>query len=177
MKAPLFAVFLLLLCALAQDAGSRPAVPGIAPGAEQRSINDCAAALDAIRHTVITNTGLRLPGEALPVYLARICRPLSSETGHVYQKRIAGYLQCIQQGSRMAAHLQPPPRLQNNSPANATSWRHALNAARQLPILALRLQNDWQTDRAKGKPLSAAPFEQTINLALAGYQSLRDAQP
>jgi len=144
----------------------------------QHCINRWAAAADDVRHAIVVDTGLRLPGEQLDAYLRRIALPLPNEMSQAYQKRIAGYFTAFQKANADLSQIRALPTLQNRTPTNLHTWQQIVRDAHSLPRQLRFLQIDWmRRNTTQGRLHFARQFDATTNLYIALYDLLRDALP
>ncbi|HZO88638.1 MAG TPA: hypothetical protein VFB38_09900 [Chthonomonadaceae bacterium] len=180
MRHPWLRLLPVVLCLLCLAPGRRAAESAPPVPITQRRINEMAAALEEARRTLIAETGLRLPGEALSHYLARIAAPLPGETPARHRARITGYLAALQRATALTASGRQAPHLLDDRPANRLAWEQAASALRHLPGHVARLEAAWQRCRESRNPPSrefVAELGESVHLLLTAYEKLRDAQP
>lgn len=174
------AAFLTLLCAgalLAQGSGA--ARSSTAP-LTQRRINAMAAALEQARHALIEEAGLRLPGEGLPTYLARIAAPLPGERAAAYKTRLDSYLAALDRAVEATAAARRMPRLRDESLENRRLWERAARIASYMPARNARLRLAWKRVANGAEPPSRRlpqELRASLNLVLSLLDALRDARP
>ncbi|WP_044949070.1 hypothetical protein [Chthonomonas calidirosea] len=166
------------LCYLVAMACLLPAACAEAMVVTQRCINQWAAAADDVRHAIVVDTGLRLPGEQLDAYLRRIALPLPNETPQAYQKRITAYFTAFQKANAHLSQIRELPTLQARTSTNLRIWQQIVLDAHSAPRQLHFLQIDWtRRNRAQGRLHFALQFDATTNLYIALYNLLRDALP
>lgn len=144
----------------------------------QRCINQWAASADDVRHALIVDTGLRLPGEQLDAYLRRIAQPLLHEPPQAYKKRIESYFTIFQKANNDLGIIRTIPALQNRTSANLRTWQQIVLDVRSLPRQLKYLQLDWrQHNTVQGRQHFAVQFDAVTNLYLTLYNLLRNALP
>lgn len=145
----------------------------------QHCINRWAAAADSVRHALIVDTGLRLPGEQVDAYLRRIALPLPTESPIAYQRRMESYFHAfLVAKSVLLEAASPSLSLHDRSPKNLRLWQQIVSLVRSLPRQLHFLQTDWNRHtNPKGQLQFVVQFNATTHLYLDLYELLRDALP
>lgn len=171
---------LALLCGGVSLPGASSAAHSSTVPLTQRRINAMAAALEQTRRALIEGTGLRLPGEGLPAYLARIAAPLPGERAAAYKTRLESYLAAFDQAAQATAAARRMPRLRDERPENLRIWERAVRISCYMPARNSRLRLAWKRVATGAEPPSRRlpqELRASLNLVLALLDDLRDARP
>jgi len=165
---------LFLACSRAASAQSGPAV-------SQRRVNDYAASLERCRREILETPHLRLAGEPLPAYLARVCTLLPGEAKTAYLNRVSGYVRSVAIAVDSTESARVLPTLKHADSSNLALWTRAVRDLGYLPKRMTFVRAAWrgaelQTDPAHCSEL-ATQMLQTLQLMIDAYSNLRDAEP
>jgi hypothetical protein len=158
-----------------QTAAAQPGKP-----TSQRRINDYAAAIERCRRELLEEPKLRLPGETLPAYIARICSPLPGETRTAYLHRAAGYVRSIEKAAVAADSGKVMPTLVHADATNTAHWTRITKDIGYFDRRVDHVRDAW--NRVEHSPdLKADAFSAevltTLQLMIDAYGHLRDAAP